>query len=173
MGRPDELATLRLAGGTLRSTNAAIVVKSANADIVLDGTRLEARNGDLLLAVVNDDSHRTQLNGATPPGSRAVLRHATLNGNLLNLDTERHLSVTLEASQLRGRVHDVTLSLDTASRWTATADSRVLLAGPVTLAQLDAPRGVTIRARAMGGSLAVGRHVLPAGGALEVEAAAP
>lgn len=173
MGRPDELATLRMSGGTLSSTNAAIVVKSANADIVLDGTRLQARNGDLLLAVVNDDSHRTPLNGATSPGSRALLRRANLSGNVLNLDTERRLSVALEASTLRGRVHDTALSLDATSRWTATADSRVLLAGPLTLAQLDAPRGVTIRARVQGAALPVGRHALAGGGVLEVEAGAP
>ncbi|MEK8052833.1 hypothetical protein AACH10_21460 [Ideonella sp. DXS22W] len=173
MGRPDEMATLRLTGGRLTSTNAAIVVKSANADIVLDGTRLEAKNGDLLLAVVNDDSHRTPLNGTTAPGSRAVLRRARLNGNLLNLDAERRLNVALEATQLRGRVHDVALSLDAASRWTATADSRVLLAGPMTLAQLDAPRGVSIRARVQGAALPPGRHTLAGGGVLEVEAGAP
>jgi hypothetical protein len=168
MGQPGELATLRISGGRLQSTNAAIVIKSANADIEVDGARIEARNGDLLLAVVNDDSHRTALNGTEPPGSRATLRHARLSGNVLNLDSERHLSLKLEDTQLSGRIHDAALSLDPRSRWTATADSRLLLQAPTTLAQIDAPRGVRIEAKAEPGLLPVGLHTLPGGGSLQV-----
>src|SRR5262249_49814902 len=49
MGSPDDLATLSIKGGDLASTNAAILVKSANADITIDGAKVSAGNGDLLL----------------------------------------------------------------------------------------------------------------------------
>lgn len=166
MGQPQEVATLSIRGGTLRSTNAAIVVKSANADISIDQAELRADNGDLLLGVVNDDGHATKTHGAEVPGIRATLRGSRLQGNLVHLDTDRAMRVRLEGSTLRGRVQGVHLSLDAASRWTATADSSATLAADTALAQLDAPAGVTIQAPAVAGGLPAGEHRLASGGRL-------
>ena len=168
MGQPGELATLRIAGGDLHSTNAAIVVKSANAEITLDGVRLASDNGDLLLGVVNDDSFATKVNSQPVAGIRATIRRSRLAGNLIHLDTERRMAVSLEATQLQGAVHDVTLSLDPTSRWTATADSRVVLAEPTRLDQVDAPAGVRIEAHVAPGLAEPGEHRLRGGGVLDI-----
>lgn len=169
MGQPQEVATLRITGGELRSTNAAVVVKSANADIVIDGARLQADNGDLLLGVVNDDGFATKTQGATVPGIKALIKASRLQGNLVHLDTDRAMRVRLEGSTLQGRVQGVELALDAGSRWQASADSSVTLAAGTTLAQVDAPAGVTISARAVPGGLPAGEHRLAGGGRLEVK----
>ena len=170
MGSGVERATLTLKGGTLASTNAAILVKSANADITIERTRMRADNGDLLLAVVNDDTHRSRAAaGVVVPGTRAQLRQARLQGNVLNLDTERALTVAFVDSRLEGRIHAATVSLDERSRWVATADSKVTLAAPFDIGRVDARSGVTIEAAAGSSGAPRGRHALPGGGTLVVQ----
>jgi len=168
MGSPAEWATLTLEGGRFESTNAAILVKSANAEITVDGTVLNAKNGDLLLGVVNDDTNRTAVKGRPVSGIRATLRNTALQGNILQLDGERPMEVKFEATTLKGVIRDATIWLDEHSRWIATADSKVALEAPFDLRRVDAPAGVTINARAVDGAVAAGRHPLPGGGVLDV-----
>jgi hypothetical protein len=168
MGQPQEVATLSIHGGTLHSTNAAIVVKSANADITIDRAELHADNGDLLLGTVNDDGFATKTQGAAVPGIRATISGSRLQGNLVHLDSDRAMRVRLQGSSLVGRVQGVELSLDAGSRWTATADSSVTLAAGTKPAQLDAPVGVTITATAPPGGLPAGEHRLAGGGLLKL-----
>jgi hypothetical protein len=168
MGQPAEKAMLSIKGGRISTRNAAIVVKSANAEISIDGARIGAKNGDLLLAVINDDGFATKLNGAQVSGVNAELRNAALEGNVLNLDTERRMSVKLVATSLKGAVRNAALSLDAGSRWTATADSQLLLVKPTTLKQIDAPAGVSIDATAEPEVAAKGRYRLASGGVLTV-----
>lgn len=170
MGSPKELPVLRIQGGRIDTTNAAIVVKSANADITLDGVQMRSKNGDLLLGVVNDDSFATKVKGQPVAGIQATVKNARLEGNFLQLDTERHMTLKFVGTQLKGRIHNAAVSLDPASRWTANADSQVLLSGPLQLAQLDAPAGVTIEAKATPDTgLAAGSHRLASGGTLKLQ----
>lgn len=170
MGQPQEVATLDIRGGQLDSLNAAILVKSANAKITVEGAKMTAGNGDLILGVVNDDSHATKVNGAQVPGIHATLRHSALEGNLLMLDTDRPMTVTLEDTRLTGRVHNSALALDAKSRWTANANSQTLLMGPLQLAQIDALPGVMIEAKATPETgLKAGRYKLASGGTLTVQ----
>lgn len=148
MGSPAEVATLQIRGGRIASTNAVIVVKSANADITIDSAQLVAKNGDLLLGVMNDDSHATQVAGQKVAGITATISHSQLNGNLVHLDTARGMAVRFIGSSLKGAIRSASVAFDAGSRWTATADSRVTLVGAVDAAQLDAPAGVTITATA-------------------------
>jgi hypothetical protein len=75
------------------------------------------------------------------------------------------MTLTLEHSNLSGAITGgVLLSLDEGSRWTATADSNVVLHGDVDLAQLDALPGVTITAKGAEKRNAT----LPSGGTLVV-----
>ncbi|MCA0242151.1 MAG: hypothetical protein LCI02_14970 [Proteobacteria bacterium] len=166
MGQPQEVGTLTISGGELRSRNAAIVVKSANADITIDRAAISAGNGDLLLGVVNDDGFATKTQGAAVPGIRAVIRGSRLQGNLVHLDGDRAMRVRLEGSSLRGRIQGVELALDGASRWTATADSSVTLAPGTTAAQIDALPGVTISVKNGVGTLPAGEQRLASGGRL-------
>lgn len=170
MGRGTEVAQLAIMGGELKSTNAAIVVKSANADIVVERAQIEPSNGDILLAVVNDDSHASKAEkGVEVPGIKATFKHTQLNGNLLHLDPDRRMSVNLESTQLRGVVRDAALSLDAGSRWTATANSRALLTALVNIQQIDALPGVVIEARAVPDLRLKGSYTLASGGTLKVE----
>jgi len=168
MGSPSEWATLSLKGGRFESTNAAVLVKSANAEITIDGTVLRAKNGDLLLGVVNDDANRTAVKGRPVSGIRATVRNTALQGNILQLDSERSMAVKFEAATLKGVIRDAAVSFDERSRWTATADSKVVLQAPFDIARVDAPTGVTITAQAADGVVPKGRHTLAGGGTLDV-----
>jgi hypothetical protein len=169
MGMPSDLATLAIRGGDIATTNAAILVKSANADITIEHAKIASRNGDLLLAENNDDSHATAVNGQKVHGVHAAIRGSSLKGNVINVDSERALSLDLQATQLQGAIRNASVSLDKASRWTATADSQVVFAGPVGVEQLDAVAGATIHARASEGGPARGRLTLPSGGTLDID----
>lgn len=169
MGSPADLATLAIKGGSFATTNAAIVVKSANADIVIDGAKITSRNGDLLLGENNDDSHATTVNGAKVAGIRATIRNTALEGNIVHLDTERAMAVSFESATLKGFIRGATVAFDAASRWVAPADSQVTLAGVVDVAHIDAPAGVTIKALAGGSDAKKGHFALHGGGSLDID----
>lgn len=169
MGMPSDLATLSIRGGDIATTNAAILVKSANADITIEHAKVASKNGDLLLAENNDDSNATSVKGKTVHGVHAAIRDSSLQGNVINVDSDRALTVSLEGSQLQGAIRNATLSLDKASRWTATADSQVVFAAPFAAGQVDAVAGATIHAHAGEGGPARGHLVLPSGGALDID----
>ena len=67
---------------------------------------------------------------------------------------------------LTGKIVNAGLVMDQGSRWYATGDSSVVLGGDVEVAQIDAPGGVTITAKADGGQ---GTYELASGGKLVVE----
>jgi hypothetical protein len=170
MGRGTEVGTLTIKGGSLRSTNAAILVKSANAQITIDGAKLKAGNGDLLLGVVNDDNFRSRAAaGVAVPGITATIKNAKLHGNVLMQDGERKMNVAFIGSTIKGAIQDATVSFDARSRWIATANSKVSLRAPFDLARVDAPAGVTIEALAQEGVAPKGQHKLAAGGTLMVK----
>jgi hypothetical protein len=169
MGSPADLGTLTIKGGDIQSTNAAILVKSANAEILIDGARISTRNGDLLLGVRNDDGNATKVGDAKVAGIHATVRNTALQGNLVHLDTDRAMVVDFEAASLKGAVRGATIRLDATSRWTATADSQVTLAGHVDTGHIDAPAGVTIKAKAGGSDAARGHVALQGGGSLDIE----
>jgi hypothetical protein len=169
MGTPADLGKLTIKGGEIRSTNAAILVKSANAEILIDGTKIIPGNGDLLLGVRNDDNNATKVGDAKVAGIHAVVRHTALQGNLVHLDTERAMAVDLESASLKGAVRGAILSLDATSRWTATADSQLTLAGHVDTAHIDAPAGITIHAKTGSSDATRGHVALQSGGSLDIE----
>lgn len=170
MGRGTEVAQLAITGGDLQSTNAAILVKSANAHIVVERAQITAANGDILLGVVNDDGHASKAEkGVDVPGIQATFKHTQLNGNILHLDPDRRMSVNFVNTQLKGVVRDAALSLDAHSRWTATGPSRALLMGLVDIQQIDALPGVVIEARAVPDLRLKGSYPLASGGLLKVE----
>ena len=68
-------------------------------------------------------------------------------------------------------ITDVSVSLDAASRWTATRDSRVTLVGATSERQFDARKGVTITAIAGQGTTLKGKYTLASGGVLNVKSA--
>jgi hypothetical protein len=170
MGDPQEKAILSITGGRLATQQAALLVKSANADITIDGARLQPADGVLVRSVVNADPNATHTGGKVVQGIHLLVKNAELGGDILHGDTARAMVLELERTRLRGAIRNAALMLDTGSRWTATADSNVSLAGDTDLAHIDAPPGVTISAQAQAGSPLHGSHALASGGRLVVTA---
>ncbi|MRW88541.1 hypothetical protein GJ699_00920 [Duganella sp. FT80W] len=172
MGDPQERALLAIKGGRLASAQAAVLVKSANADITIDGAQLLPQDGVLVRSIVNQDPNATRIDGQQVPGIHVTLRNVDLKGDILHQDGKRGMTVTLSHSKLRGAVQGAVLELSTDSSWTASNDSRVILAGTPELAQLDAPSGVTIHAqRGTASTLRDGSYPLAGGGRLVVSGA--
>ena len=170
MGQTSDVARLEIQGGRIASENAALYIKSANADITVDHAGLTAKNGDLILAVVNDDPNATKVNGAKVAGVNIVLRNDTLSGNILDLDPAHPMAVHFAGTKLAGVIKGAALWLDKTSKWTATGDSQVTLMGSVAIGQIDAPPDVTIDAAVPEGSGLAGTISLAGGGRLVVHA---
>jgi hypothetical protein len=167
MGDPAEVASLAITGGTITTSNAVVLVKSANADVSIDNASLASGSGTLIQSVVNEDPYATQVGGYPVAGVKTILRNSTLAGNIIHQDSARPMSVALIHASLHGAIRNAAVALDAGSRWTATADSNLTLLEVANVASIDAPSGVTISA--MGGTLR-GRHVLASGGILNVAA---
>ncbi|TPV57352.1 hypothetical protein FJ444_13235 [Aestuariibacter sp. GS-14] len=148
MGDPLESGELIIRGGEHKSKGTAILVKSANADILLSDTQIEAQNGELILARVNDDPMRTQVNNVVPPGSHVRVTNSSLRGDVINRDTERALFLQLgQGSHFFGSLQNVELALDATSNWTALSDSKVSAESIDVVNQITVKKGVTVTLR--------------------------
>ena len=170
LGTGAEIGTLKIKGGHMVTEQAALLVKSANADITLDGAELVAKNGILVQSRINDDSGYTKTNGKKVTGIRVKLKNENLEGNFIHEDPDREMTLTFTASKLKGSVKNATLKLDAASKWTATANSTVTLLGKTEVASIDAPSGVTVNATAGKDCSLKGNYTLASGGVLTVSA---
>lgn len=181
------VANFGIKGGRIATKEATILVKSANADIILEGAELLPRNGVLIESLIDnnkrsallrwllDSDKRTAPETGQVTGINATLKDMTLEGDIIHADTTRPMSLSLVGTTLKGSITgsvwtitDVSLSLDRASKWTATADSKVKLVGDVDVKSLDAPEGVTITAYAGEGCTLEGTHELASGGTLNM-----
>ncbi|MFT4077582.1 MAG: hypothetical protein QM647_18795 [Asticcacaulis sp.] len=166
MGRPTEVATLTIKGGSYTTGKSSFWIKSANADITVDGATFAPGDGLILQSIVNDDANATKPTDQSP-GIKADFRNSTLNGGIQGDDDKRKLMVTLENSRLTGAVNHAGLALESGSTWTATGNSELILFKG-SLAQIDAPAGVAISARAQADTLVAGTYKLASGGTLSV-----
>lgn len=165
MGSPDEVARLDVRGGTVASGAAAILVKSANAAVTLDGADVRPGDGTLLRTVVNADPNRTVIGAATPPGVTLVLRGGAYRGDVVRDDMERPLRLTIDGARLVGAIRgEAVVRIAGDGRWRASAASRIRVEDAATLDRIDAPRGVVV---AVAGTQLAGRRALPGGGTLE------
>ena len=167
-GNTSEVGGIEIDGGKLVTGKAVVLVKSANADITLDRAALASGSGVLIQSVLNDDPNATRVDGQPVAGIRATLRHLAVTGDILHRDPDRTMSIALLGARLRGAIEHASLSMDAASRWTATANSTISLAGGVSIAQIDAPGGVTIAASVGSDSTLTGSYRLRGGGTLNV-----
>jgi hypothetical protein len=178
-----------MTGGTLTNTSdgALFVVCDTDAAITLTGATLVNPSGTLLLA--GEAATALAYNGAINAswgtlggGVTFTATDQTLGGNLILCDSASTLALTLTRSTLSGAIdtQDLggtkTLTLDSASRWTATADSHLTTLTGVALASgvptnVDAATGITITCgsatRAGAGALS-GTYTLASGGTLVV-----
>ena len=158
-----QVSDISIVGGSYQCEDSAVIVKSCNADIVMDHAKIHSYAHTLLKSRINDDPCAPDAAGKNVYGIHAQLKNGAYDGDILHTDSQRPMSVTLEQAQLSGAITgNVYLTFDQGSRWTATGDSNVILNGDVLEGQIDADEGVTICA--VGG--AATEKTLPSGGKL-------
>lgn len=167
MGSGQEIGRLIVDGGSIESAGSPVLIKSANADVTLDGVSLKAGNGLLVRSIVNDDANATRVRGEVK-GSVVKLRKLSAVGGIVHSDTQRALKLNLEDARVQGSISGVVLSLDEKSFWTASTGSKVTLGAPFSVGRVDAPVGVVIEARSGDSGIAPGSYKLKGGGSLQV-----
>jgi len=159
------ISTLEIMGGRIETRDAVILASSTNTNILFDGAKLVSKNGVLIQSKVNEiDLQSRPSKGQKVYGIHATFRDMDVTGDFVHKDPERTMWVKLESTTLKGAIKDenVYITIDAASKWTATADSMITIVGDVDVAQIDAPKGITITAVA-GES---GNYTLASGGTL-------
>jgi hypothetical protein len=160
------VGTFRVKGGRIETADAAVLVKSTNTDIIFDGTKLVSKKGILIKSQLSDDPGLPRPSeGQKVYGIHATFRDMDVAGDLVHTDKQRDMLVYLESTVLKGAIKDAHISIDPTSKWIATADSTAIIVGNVDLAQIDAPKGVTITA--IGGES--GNYTLASGGTLNIK----
>jgi len=161
-GSYTEVGGLNVTGGEISSKSPAIVIRSHNADINLDSVKIVSESGILINTMINPDPNATTTEGKKVYGVHATLKDMDVEGDVIHEDPDRIMSLDFKSTALKGAIKNIYVSMDAASKWTATGDSEVIIVGSVEVAQIDAPEGVTINAVA-GES---GTYVLASGGSL-------
>lgn len=167
MGLPVEVSTLKVTGGDIVCKKPAVIIKSQNAIINFDSVKMASECGILVKSIWNDDPNATKTKGQKVYGIHAAFKDMDIAGDIVHEDPDRTMSVYLESTTLKGAIKDAYLTMDGASKWQATAYSKVTLTGSVDVEQFDAPKGVTIVAVASENGI----YRLASGGTLVVKAA--
>ena len=162
-GEPEEVGSLTVSGGKVRSVKDAVLVKSRNAVLTFEGADISAGSGVFLHSVVNDDFLATPV-GEDPFGIEVKLKNMDVQGDILHEDSQREMWLSLERSVVRGAIRGAHIALDGDSRWFAAADSEATLMGQADPSQFDAPAGVTILLHGSEDT----RYALASGGVLEL-----
>lgn len=144
-GWQEEVAEIEVNGGEIRTKDVAFLVKSHNALIDLCEADIKSEKGVLVKTILNDDPCATKVTGAVY-GINVKMRDMNIEGDLLHGDADRTMWVELSSTLIKGKMENVTLAMDTGSKWIATADSNITLITDINPAQIDAPKGVTIKA---------------------------
>jgi len=171
IGTPDEVSTLKVTGGEIKTKSPVVLIKSANAEISFDGVKMSSESGTLLKSVISVDPQAAKAantKGQEVYGIHATFRNMNVSGDIdHSIDKDnRKMTVYLESTTLKGAIKDAYISISPLSKWIATADSNVTIVGDVEVSQIDASAGVTINAVA-GQS---GTYKLAGGGTLIIKA---
>ncbi|MFT3752541.1 MAG: hypothetical protein QM800_06570 [Paludibacter sp.] len=170
---PERQAYIRHVAGSV------ILIRSSNANVALDGVQLQAGKGGtgaVIHTVINNDTNFMIKvpDGETYSGSNITMKAMRVQGNVLNEDYQRDMSLVLQGSSLSGRIvsgtvadwnsaaraggfpafiidangyrtaHGVKLTLETGSSWTVTGNSILAALTINDASQLKAPRGKTL-----------------------------
>jgi hypothetical protein len=86
-----------------------ILLKSVNAEIVLDNVTMESYNGVLVHSVLNNDTSTPATPAGTDPiGTRLSMANMDVTGNILDDDYERLMTITLDNTTLTGAIRSGT-----------------------------------------------------------------
>ena len=163
-----QVSNIAIRGGQYRCGGPAVICKSVNSDILMDGAQVDSACGVLVKSRVNDDPCAPNPAGRAVYGIHVTLRNMDTENAILHEDPNRPMTLRLEQTTLTGAITGgVLLTLEEGSRWIAAADSSVVLNGDADLARIDALAGVTITA--VGGENKT--VTLPSGGKLVVKTA--
>jgi hypothetical protein len=149
VGTASDVGTMKVYGGEIETKKAAILVKSANTEILVQGAKIKSEIGVLLKSSTSLDPNAASAAKPTMKvyGIHATFKDMDVEGDILHDDKEnRGMTVYLEATTLKGAIKDASIKIDRLSKWTATADSNVTIVSEVEVSQIDAPAGVTITA---------------------------
>jgi hypothetical protein len=86
-----------------------ILLKSTNAQIILDNVTMESYNGVLIHSVLNNDTSTPATPAGTNPiGTRISMSNMAVSGNILDDDYERLMTITLDNASLTGAIRSGT-----------------------------------------------------------------
>jgi hypothetical protein len=86
-----------------------ILLKSVNAEIVLDNVTMESYNGVLVHSVLNNDTSTPATPAGTNPiGTRLSMANMDVTGSILDDDYERLMTITLDNTTLTGAIRSGT-----------------------------------------------------------------
>ncbi|MBR5490464.1 MAG: hypothetical protein IKV79_04250, partial [Oscillospiraceae bacterium] len=142
-GWQQEVSELTITGGTIRTKKEAILIKSHNALIDMEGVDIASEKGILVHSIVNDDPCTTPVDHP-PFGVNVSFEDMSLEGDLIHEDPIRDMWVSLKSTLITGAIKGATLSMDKGSKWIATADSDITLLTDLDPAQIDAAEGITV-----------------------------
>ncbi len=163
-----QVSSIAIDGGKYQCQDPAVICKSVNSDVLIDGAEIHSTCGVLVRSRINDDPCAPNPEGRDVYGIHVTLRNMNTENSILHEDTGRKMTLKLENTALVGAITGgVLLTLDADSRWTANGDSNVVLHGDLALRQIDALSGVTITAVGAEEKTAT----LPSGGTLVVKTA--
>lgn len=166
-----DTSLLEITGGELTAQENIVLAKSTNVDVYVKSASLHAVNGAILKSMCNDDPiyYERATKGDACYGVQATFEEMDISGDILHEDTDRKMRVSLVDATLGGKITGFPeLCLYGDSRWTAAADSAVLLTQPLGVDSFDAAPGVTITVKAAEGCAMSGSYSLASGGTLSV-----
>ena len=159
----------RIVDCRIRCGGPVVLIRECSCDLYIAGCELHADNGELIHMIVSDDPNVTKLRpDETPFGAQVTMDRMSAEGDIINDITERDIILKLTETELRGALKNVVLQLYNVSKWTATADSEIVLNGPVPEGSIDALEGVVITATAGDDCQLSGSIRLPSGGLLNL-----
>ena len=165
MGRHTEVGELTISDCDIQTGKTAIEVHGQNVVVKIAGSNI-ITGGALMRTRKNEDPNAARVNGRPTPGDELHLIDMSAAGDILHEDPEREMRVYMNSACLTGAIVNANLIMDQGSRWYATGDSTVVIAGDMNTEQIDAPAGVTVKATAAAGQ---GTYTLRSGGTLVVE----
>lgn len=165
MGRHTEVGELTVTDSDVKCGKTAIEVHGQNVVVKLENSNI-VTGGALMRTCKNADPNAARVNGRPTPGDELHMTDMSATGDILHEDPEREMRVYMNSACLTGAIVNANLIMDKGSRWYATGDSSVVIAGDIFSEQIDAPAGVTVKAVAQAGQ---GTYTLRSGGTLVVE----